>query len=330
MPINDLPVGIGGVGRVESREGASESIFRFFIHEVDLRHAEAILQPTSDLCGSAMRPYNAARSSERGIPHMAKKSPLAEKLQSVKERIAAAAEKAKRDPAEVTLVAVTKTAAPEQVREVLQLGVADLGESRAQVLAQRTAQVNEFVQRQHAHGGGAAGVATVPERVRWHMIGHLQRNKVKAVLPLVSLIHSVDSLRLAEELDGQAAKAARRVPVLLQVNASEEPSKFGVAVGAAVHLAEQVDSMPNLQLVGLMTMGPLEESEAKMRQAFARTREIFEEMRWHKIGGAGLRHLSMGMSDDFELAIAEGSTMVRIGTLLFGGKVQDHEELEGD
>jgi uncharacterized pyridoxal phosphate-containing UPF0001 family protein len=112
------------------------------------------------------------------------------------------------------------------------------------------------------------------------------------------------------------------------VNASEEPSKYGVAVGAAVHLAEQMDSMPNLQFVGLMTMGPLEASESKVRQAFARTREIFEELKWHKMGGAGLRHISMGMSDDFEIAIAEGSTMVRIGSALFGGKVADHQEEE--
>src|SRR5207302_3080042 len=115
---------------------------------------------------------------------------------------------------------------------------------------------------------------------------------------------------------------------LLQVTASEEPQKHGVAVGATVHLAEQIDSMPSLQLVGLMTMGPLDEPEAKVRQVFSRTREIFEEMRWHKIGGTGLRHLSMGMSDDFELAIAEGATLVRIGSLLFGGKAQDHEEPE--
>jgi PLP dependent protein len=255
---------------------------------------------------------------------MAKRTPLAEKLLDVKERIEAAAAKAKRDPADITLVAVTKTAAPEQIREVLQLGVGDLGESRVQMLSQRTAQVNEFMQRRMAHGDGGG----VPDRLRWHMIGHLQRNKIKGVLPLVSLIHSVDSLRLAEELDVQAARLGRKVALLMQVNASEETSKFGVAVGAAVHLAEQIDSMPNLQLIGLMTMGPLDESEGKVRQAFSRTRELFEEMKWHKIGGAGLKHISMGMSDDFELAIAEGSTMVRIGTLLFGGKVQDHEELE--
>ena len=254
---------------------------------------------------------------------MAKRSPLAEKLDAVRGRIAKACEARKRDPAEVTLVAVTKTAAPEQMREILQLGVIDLGESRVQVLAQRAAQLSEFLARRATHGEGG-----FPDKVRWHMIGHVQRNKVKQILPIVSLIHSVDSLRLAEELDNQAAKLGKRVPLLLQVNASEEASKFGVAVGAAVHLAEQIDSMPNLQLLGLMTMGPLGVPEAKVRQAFARTREIFEEMKWHKIGGASLRHISMGMSHDFELAIAEGATMVRIGSLLFGGKAMDHEETE--
>lgn len=256
---------------------------------------------------------------------MAKKSPLAEKLEQVRERITAAAAKAKRDPSEVTLVAVTKSAAPEQIREILQLGVADLGESRVQQLAQRAAQLNEFVSRRAVHGEG-----NFPDKIHWHLIGHLQRNKVKQVLSIVSLIHSIDSLRLAEEIDTQAAKLNRKIPVMLQVNASEEATKFGVAVGAAVHLAEQMDSMPNIQLAGLMTMGPLDAPEAKIRQAFARTREIFDEMRWHKIGGATLRHLSMGMSNDFELAIAEGSTMVRIGSELFGGKTEDHVQDEED
>ena len=252
---------------------------------------------------------------------MAKRSPLAEKLDEVKDRIAAAAIKAKREPGEVTLIAVTKTAAPEQIREILTLGVTDLGESRVQVITQRAGQINEFFQRRQAHGDGAPA-----DRIRWHMIGHLQRNKVKPVLPLVHIIQSVDSLRLAEELDVQCAKLGRRLPVMLQVNASEEVQKFGVAVGASVHLAEQIDSMPNLQLAGLMTMGPLDESESRIRAAFSRTREIFEEMKWNKIGGTSLRHISMGMSQDFETAIAEGATMVRIGSLLFGGKALDHEE----
>ena len=245
---------------------------------------------------------------------MAKRSALSDNLEMVRERIAGACAKASRDPAEVTLIAVTKTAAPEQMREILQLGVGDLGESRVQVLTQRAAQINEFYQRQQQRGDG-----TIAPRLRWHMIGHLQRNKVKPVLSVVDLIHSIDSLRLAEELDVQAAKMGRRIPVLLQVNASEEPQKYGVAVGASVHLAEQIDTMKNLQLIGLMSMAPLTEKTDEARKVFARTREIFEEMRWHKIGGNFLRHLSMGMSNDFEDAILEGATMLRIGSLLFGG-----------
>ena len=252
---------------------------------------------------------------------MAKRSPLAEKLDELKERIASAAVKAKRDPREITVIAVTKTASPEQIREILQLGVADLGESRVQVLTQRAAQLNEFFQRRAIRGDG-----TAPQRLRWHMIGHLQRNKAKAALPVLHMVHSVDSLRLADELDVLATKIGRRVPVLLQVNASEEATKFGVAVGAAVHLAEQIDSMPGLQMAGLMTMAPLEAPQEKIRHVFARAREIFEELKWHKIGGASLRHLSMGMSHDFEAAIAEGATMVRIGTALFGGKVIETDD----
>ena len=256
---------------------------------------------------------------------MAKRSPLAEKLDEVRGRIADAATKAKRDPADVQLIAVTKTAAPEQIREILQLGVIDLAESRVQQLTQRAGQVEEFIKRRAAFGDSGT-----PQQVRWHMIGHLQRNKVKPVLPIITMVHSVDSLRLAEELDTLAAKANRRVPVLMQVNASEEGQKSGVAVGAAVHLAEQIDSMPNVQLVGLMTMAAHDADERTLRQTFGRTREIFEEMKWHKIGGAGLKHLSMGMSHDFEMAIAEGATMVRIGSLLFGGKAEEEGEESAD
>ena len=253
---------------------------------------------------------------------MAKKSPLAEKLDEVRSRIAAAATKAGRDPKEVTLVAVTKNAAPEQIREIVQLGVSDLGESRVQVITQRIPQVNEFLARQRTHGEPGA----VPAKLRWHMLGHLQRNKVKPLLPLVDYIHSVDSLRLAEEIEQHAGKLGKRVPIMLEVNASEEQSKFGVAVGAAVHLAEQIDTMQNVALVGLMTMAPLTDDLEKCRFVFGRTREIFEEMKWHKIGGTNFRHLSMGMSNDFETAIAEGSTMVRIGTNLFGGKPESETE----
>jgi len=244
-----------------------------------------------------------------------KRTPLADRLTELRDRIAAACAKANRLPTEVTLIAVTKSAAPEQIREIIQLGVGDLGESRVQVLAQRVAQINEFYQRQQGRPD-----AQIPPRLRWHMIGHLQRNKVKQVLPLVDVIHSVDSLRLAEELDSQAGKIGRRMPVLMQVNASGEASKFGVAVGAAIHLAEQIAGMTNLHLIGLMTMAPLTDDPEIPRRVFARLREVFEEIRFQNIGGKSFRHLSMGMSNDFEAAILEGATMLRIGTFLFGSE----------
>jgi pyridoxal phosphate enzyme (YggS family) len=256
---------------------------------------------------------------------VAKKSPLAERLDEVRDRINAAAAKAGREPREITLIAVTKNAAPEQIREIVQLGVPDLGESRVQVITQRIPQFNEFLARQRTHGDASA----VPAKLRWHMLGHLQRNKVKPLLPMVDYIHSIDSLRLAEEIEQHAGKLGKTISVLLEVNASEEASKSGVAVGASVHLAEQIATMSNIALVGLMTMAPFTEDQEKCRAIFARTREIFEEMKWHKIGGAQFRHLSMGMSNDFEPAIAEGATMVRIGTSLFGGKAESESESEG-
>src|SRR3954467_2482830 len=151
---------------------------------------------------------------------VAKRSQLAEKLDELKDRIAAACAKAKRDPAEVTLIAVTKTAAPEQIRELLQLGIGDLGESKVQQLTQRAMQLNEFHARRVQHGDVA-----VAQKLRWHMIGHLQRNKIKPLLPGRSLRQGVDARLLAEELDLQAAKIDKRKPVLLRVNASEGPQK---------------------------------------------------------------------------------------------------------
>lgn len=232
---------------------------------------------------------------------------LSDRLREVRDRVDAAVRRGGHGQA-VTIVGVTKTHGPDAVQAAWDAGIQDVGENRVQ----------EALPKMDA--------TSVP--VRWHLIGHLQRNKVKPILPLVSVIHSIDSLRLAEEIDQHAAKANKKVPVLMQVNASEESSKFGVAVGASVHLAEQIDSMENVQLIGLMTMAPLEGGDEAARRTFLRTREIFEEMKWHKIGGTGLKHLSMGMSNDFETAIEEGATMIRVGTLLFGGKVADEEMSE--
>ena len=253
----------------------------------------------------------------------AKRTPLAENLEAVQSRIEDACAKAKRHAGEVLLVAVTKTAPPEAIRELMALGVGDFGENRVQQLAQRAAQLNEF----HARKAGSKN-SGMAERLRWHMIGRLQRNKVKQLLPSVSLIHGVDSLRLAEEIDAQAKKLDRQIPIMLQINASQEPQKGGVAVGAATHLGDQIATMPNVRLVGLMSMAAVDADEAQQRHTFARTREIFEEMQFNKTGGEGFKHLSMGMSHDFEAAIAEGSTMVRVGSALFGGPAGEEAEME--
>ncbi|RYG80707.1 YggS family pyridoxal phosphate-dependent enzyme, partial [bacterium] len=248
---------------------------------------------------------------------------LAERLAEVRGRIADAAARSGRTAADVLLVAVTKHAGPEQIRELLKLGVGDLGENRVQQLQQRAGQLGEFHSR--ALAGGDKQIAP---KLRWHMIGHLQRNKVKPLLPHASMIQSVDSLRLAEELETQLEKSGKKLPILLQVNASEESQKGGVAVGAAAHLAEQIATMEHVQIAGVMTMAALDADERQTRHTFARTREIFDEMRKQKIGGAGLKYLSMGMTNDYEWAIQEGANVVRVGSALFGGKPDDHVDEE--
>ena len=151
------------------------------------------------------------------------------------------------------------------------------------------------------------------------MIGHLQRNKVRHVLPITCLIHTVDTLRLAEEINISAAKQNLCPKVLLQVNTSKEPQKYGVPVGAATHLAEQIETLPNLQLVGLMTMAPLTHNKSVVRACFVRARELFIEMRGEKIVGNHFTELSMGMSSDYEIAVEEGATILRIGSAIFAG-----------
>lgn len=239
---------------------------------------------------------------------------VTERFEQIKERIATAAAKARRtDP--ITLIAVTKSAAPEHIKTLIEMGHRDFGESRVQQLLQRAAQIQEWLQRQV---GKTERPLPKPDDICWHMIGHLQRNKVKPVLQLVRVVHSVDSLRLADEIQAGITKNERNMQILLEVNVAGESSKFGVAVGAALHLAEQIDTMEGISLVGLMGMAPYSEDPEQARPHFVRLREIFEEIRFRKIGGSAFKHLSMGMSGDYQVAVEEGATMVRIGTALFG------------
>lgn len=237
---------------------------------------------------------------------------IAERIKRLKDNINSACARVGRDPDEIKLVVVTKSADLEGVLEVIRLGFIELGENRVQQLKKVAGQVAEFLEKED-------GGSRFPPKVNWHMIGHLQRNKVRQVLPMISLIHSVDTLRLAEEIDSSAAKLDVRPSILLQANTSNEPQKYGVPVGAAVHLAEQIQTLPNVRLVGLMTMAPLTHDKAAIRACFIRARELFVEMRGEKIVGPGFSELSMGMSSDYEIAIEEGATILRVGSAIFAG-----------
>ncbi len=234
---------------------------------------------------------------------------IAKNLDRIQDTIAAACARSGRSERDVSLVAVTKSVGIEAIAAAVDVGLTDLAENRVQRLTERAAQLEALLQRRRSNRPGP---------VRWHMVGHLQRNKVRAVLDVAEVIHSVDSLRLAEAIDARAEQAGRVVEVLIQVNCSQEPQKFGVAVGAASYLGELVGTLRHLRLLGLMTMAPQTRNPEKARPSFVRLRELFEEMRRDGVGGTSFRHLSMGMTQDYAVAVEEGATILRIGTALFG------------
>jgi len=237
---------------------------------------------------------------------------IADKIKRVEETIASACARSGRKPSDLKLVIVTKSADIEQIKEVVRLGYNHLGENRVQQLKKVAAQVAEFTGRQAAD-------SHLPQDIHWHMIGHLQRNKVRQLPPVASLIHSLDTLRLAEEISAMGEKLNLSPRVLLQVNTSNEPQKYGVPVGAATHLAEQIETLPNLQLIGLMTMAPLTRNRDTIRACFVRARELFDEMKGERIVSKRFTELSMGMSSDYEIAVEEGATILRIGSAIFAG-----------
>ena len=252
-------------------------------------------------------------------PRRAESASLDDNFRAVNDRIADAAARAGKSREDVVMIAVSKYALPDQIRHLVELGQADFGENRVQQLAQRVPQLSEFLSRKRTLAGASArGNDLTPEKVRWHMLGELQRNKVKQVVPHVDLIHSVGSLRLAEELHNYAARLDIVIDILVQVNVSGEASKSGISPPAVVHLIESIDTMLHLRPRGLMTMAPQVEDPEQVRPVFARTAEIFNDVKSAGVGGSHFNALSMGMSDDFEVAIEEGANVVRLGRALFG------------
>lgn len=225
---------------------------------------------------------------------------IAFRVQTVRARISEAATRAGRSANEVRLVAVTKTVEAARVAEAVRAGITDLGENYVQEARTKIPEV----------GAALAGTSASPS---WHLIGHLQRNKAKYCAKLFSLIHSVDNYQLAQEIGKHATKQGKTQPVLVEINLADQPERKGAALGDALALCEQVAGVPGVELRGLMSMAPFSEDPEPARPYFARLRGLFEQL-----PAAHRQTLSMGMSNDFWVAIEEGATLVRIGTAIFG------------
>jgi pyridoxal phosphate enzyme (YggS family) len=226
---------------------------------------------------------------------------LTGRVLAVRQRIDDACKRAGRRPGDVELIAVTKTVTVELARAVSDAGAHHLGESRPQELWRKA--------------------AAIDRDVWWHLIGHLQRNKVERTLPLVRMIHSVDSTRLLTAIEEEAGRQLRIADVLLEVNASREASKHGFAPEVVAALAPQINELHNVRVCGLMTMAAYDEDPEKSRPTFARVRQLRDRLRQDVVPAHPLDQLSMGMSNDFEVAVEEGATLVRLGTVLFEGLI---------
>jgi PLP dependent protein len=259
-----------------------------FIPQSAIRNPQSAIPTTSSL---ARRLASDVQSAAMNLPS------LSERLAAVRERIAAAQSRAGRGGV-VTLVTVTKRFPAEVIREAIAAGVTDIGENRVPELEEKVQEVGR-------------------DAVRWHLVGHLQRNKSRRAIPHFDLLHSLDSVRLARQLSEDASALGRRVEALVQVNTSGEESKYGLAADAALDVIAEMSELPALKLVGVMTMAPFVHDEVVLRRTFAGARRIWEEAA-RSCPSFEARHLSMGMSNDFELAVEEGSTMIRLGTALLG------------
>jgi len=231
---------------------------------------------------------------------------FAENLASIQQRINAACQRVGRDAASVTLLAVSKTHPPEAIREAVECGQLLFGENKIQE--------------------AKAKIQLCPGKARWQFIGHLQSNKVRDAVELFEMIQGVDSLSLAREISKRAEQAAKTMPILLEVNVAGEASKFGYAPDKLLAELNQLNALPRIEIHGLMAIPPFTPVPEKARPYFQKLREL--KLQCEQILGAPLPHLSMGMSGDFEVAIEEGSTMVRVGTALFGERMSSRQRTE--
>ena len=225
---------------------------------------------------------------------------VAENLAQVQKNINESCNKSNRDPNEVTLIAVSKTKPVEMLKEAYDAGARVFGENKVQEIVDKYDQM--------------------PSDVKWHMIGHLQRNKVKYIVDKVAMIHSVDSLRLAETIEKEAAKKAVIVPILIEVNVAQEESKFGLKPEEVLPLIEQIADFSHIQIKGLMTIAPYVDNAEENREIFRELKKLSVDIAAKNINNVTMSVLSMGMTGDYMVAVQEGATMVRVGTGIFGAR----------
>ena len=225
---------------------------------------------------------------------------IKENLEEVEARITRACERSGRERSAVTLISVSKTKPAEMLQEAYDAGSRDFGENKPQEIREKYPQL--------------------PTDIRWHMIGHLQRNKIKYIIDKVCMIHSVDSIRLAEAIDEEAKKHGIVMPVLIEVNVAEEESKFGVHLDEVESLIRQISELSNIQVQGLMTIAPFTENAEDNRIYFRKLRNLYVDIKDKNIDNVNMCNLSMGMTGDYEVAVEEGATMVRVGTGIFGAR----------
>lgn len=223
---------------------------------------------------------------------------ITENLEQVRKNIDEACRMAGRDPKEVTVIAVSKTKPVSMLKEAYDAGARCFGENKVQEIMDKHPQL--------------------PEDIQWHMIGHLQRNKVKYIVDKVSMIHSVDSLRLAQTIEQEAAKHNVCVPVLLEVNVAQEESKFGLKMDEVLPLIETIADFPHIKVQGLMTIAPYVENAEDNRDFFRQLKKLSVDIEAKNINNVSMSVLSMGMTGDYQVAVQEGATMVRVGTGIFG------------
>ncbi|MBP8691772.1 MAG: YggS family pyridoxal phosphate-dependent enzyme [Sedimentibacter sp.] len=232
---------------------------------------------------------------------------IKENIDDIVKRIEVTCKKAGRNPNDITLIAVSKTVESPKVREALEAGIDNLGENRVQELIKKYEDLKDT-------------------DIKWHMIGHLQKNKVKYIIDKTVLIHSVDSLSLAEEIDKRAKNRGLVANVLIELNIGEEESKFGIKEENIYDFIKSLENFENIRVLGLMTVAPFCENPEDVRWVFKKMKDIYDKISTMNLKNAEMKYLSMGMTNDFEVAIEEGSNMIRIGTAIFGARKYKEEE----